>query len=121
MEIIQNISRSTGENKEEDTGNGSDGGRYIFKNNEWIKKSPFEDKNCYHCRYLAAYVTLWCENKACCAARGNSKPGVYHCTFWEPNFKEIQDKWLTDEQLLLKHPLKPKNVLTRIKQWLKGG
>jgi len=62
-----------------------------------LEESPFERKNCSDCAHLEGYISLWCTSAEAIEFRGTSIPGVNHCPFWKPDWKEIENKYKTAE------------------------
>ena len=57
----------------------------------WMTISPYVKRDCYHCAFLKAAVTLWCRNDEAIEYRGTAIPGVFKCIFWQPNEKVIKE------------------------------
>jgi len=56
----------------------------------WLTISPYVKKDCYHCKFLTAALSLWCTNDEAVEYRGTNFPGVFKCIFWEPNEEMIE-------------------------------
>ena len=56
----------------------------------WLTISPYVKRDCYHCAFLKAAVSLWCDNDEAIKYRGTAFPGVFKCIFWQPNEKVIK-------------------------------
>ena len=66
----------------------------------WLTISPYVKRDCYHCAFLTAAVTLWCGNDEAIEYRGTSFPGVFKCVFWQPNEKVIKQSKKEVKKLL---------------------
>lgn len=57
----------------------------------WLALSPYVKRDCYHCAFLKAAISIWCTNDEAIAYRGTVFPGVYNCHFWQPNEEVIEE------------------------------
>ena len=74
--------------------------------------SPFEKRSCFNCSSLTSYVSLWCLNDKAYEFRGTRIPGGIKCLFWTPDWKEIDDKYKTEENGYVK----PAEILPQSKK-----
>ena len=68
----------------------------------WLTISPYVKRDCYHCAFLTAAVSLWCTNDEAVAYRGTAFPGVFKCIFWQPNEKVIKQSKKEAKKLIEK-------------------
>jgi hypothetical protein len=80
--------------------------------------SPFEKKSCYDCGHLKNTLSWWCTSEDARKARGTTLPGCIKCTFWNPNWKVIDDKYKTEENGYVKSIEKVKQQFKKIESVL---
>lgn len=69
---------------------------------EFRSVSPFEKRSCFDCGHLKSAMSWWCINEEAKKARGTSLPGCIKCTFWKPDWNNIDNKYKTEENGYIK-------------------
>ena len=87
---------------------------------EFKAVSPFEKKSCYDCGHLKSALSWWCSSEDAIKARGTRIPGCIKCPYWKPDWKEIDNKYKTEDNGYVKPIEKVKQVaLNSSVKWYK--